>query len=589
MPGLAHWTTNRVTIEEPRLAEKCRELLQVPTLSLQAPPVSDEILEEKLTGIKAFRFPLWFITQEFQESTLTDPKSAKWRTRLILNSRESKGRRFKDPDTRRSYNVVPIRFVRGCPKGHIDDIDWYDFVHTSRENPCRKERRRLLYDERGTSGDLSEVFIRCSGCGTERSIIQATLWKSSPFGICNGQRRWLGPNMEEDCNQQARLLVRGASNAYFPQNLSVISLPERDNKLKEGLDAVYNDFFKSANSVETVRIFLTLEKPAQALEGFTAEEVWAAIEQRRNPTPTASKPVKVAELETLMAAAESDAADLTEIEVDALFTANALPPSRWKDDQPHMAGISRVVLVHRLREVTALLGFTRFEASTPDATGDYDLSVGRAPLSDPIEWIPARENRGEGIFLLFDEKAIASWLKRPAVKSRIRKLEDAFKLWEAEHKGTRRYFPGGEYVLLHSFSHLLLTAISLECGYPASSIRERIYSFKDQGFGVLLFTSSSDAEGTLGGIIEAGRNIASLVKKALQMGQLCSSDPVCSEHDPSSDAEHRFLHGAACHGCLLISETCCEMQNDFLDRALVVSTIGDEDDGTAAYFEDVDA
>jgi hypothetical protein len=57
------------------------------------------------------------------------------------------------------------------------------------------------------------------------------------------------------------------------------------------------------------------------------------------------------------------------------------------------------------------------------------------------------------------------------------------------------------------------------------------------------------------------------------LGRLCSNDPVCAQHEPQSPHESRFLHGAACHGCLLIAETSCEQHNDFLDRALVVPTV----------------
>lgn len=347
--------------------------------------------------------------------------------------------------------------------------------------------------------------------------------------------------------------------------------------------------FKSTTSLELVAAFMTQEKPAEALKGFSAAEVGSAIQKRRNPQTATIQPVKYAELETLMSAPESELGELGEDQLDGVFYATALPPARWRNNQPHMAGISRVILVHRLREVSALLGFTRFEAFSPNAEGDYDLGVERAPLSEPLDWIPARENRGEGIFLLFAEKEIATWKNRKATRARVKSLEDAFEQWKGEHHGTKRRFPGAEYVLLHSFSHLLLTAISLECGYPASSIRERIYALNGIGYGVLLFTSSSDAEGTLGGIVEAGRNIASLVKRALSLGRLCSSDPVCSEHNPASGVEHRFLHGAACHGCLLISETCCEMQNDFLDRSLVVPTISSGDEEDSSFFQDFDA
>jgi len=125
--------------------------------------------------------------------------------------------------------------------------------------------------------------------------------------------------------------------------------------------------------------------------------------------------------------------------------------------------------------------------------------------------------------------------------------------------------------MLHTLSHLLITAISLECGYPASSVRERIYAQPGR-YGVLIYTGSSDAEGTLGGLVEAGRRISHHLRRALEMARLCSNDPVCAFRSPT-DHDHQPLLGSACHGCVLISETCCEQHNDFLDRALVVPTV----------------
>jgi hypothetical protein len=127
---------------------------------------------------------------------------------------------------------------------------------------------------------------------------------------------------------------------------------------------------------------------------------------------------------------------------------------------------------------------------------------------------------------------------------------------------------------LHSLSHLLLTAESLECGYPASSIRERVYAL-EAGYGILLYTGTPDAEGTLGCLIETGQQIERHLRAALELGRLCSNDPVSAQHDPQSRHERRFLHGAACHGCLLIAETSREQHNDFLDRALLVPTVED--------------
>ena len=128
-------------------------------------------------------------------------------------------------------------------------------------------------------------------------------------------------------------------------------------------------------------------------------------------------------------------------------------------------------------------------------------------------------------------------------------------------------------VELHTLSHVLMTTITLECGYPSSSLRERIYAIPEIGYGILLYTGSSDSEGTLGGIVEVGRKIDRYLLAALEKAKLCSHDPVCAQHLPENTYEKRFLHGAACHACLLVSETSCEMGNDFLDRLLLVPTV----------------
>ena len=139
------------------------------------------------------------------------------------------------------------------------------------------------------------------------------------------------------------------------------------------------------------------------------------------------------------------------------------------------------------------------------------------------------------------------------------------------------------YMMLHSLSHLLLTAIALECGYATASIRERIY-VRDGSYGLLLYTGTPDAEGTLGGLVQVGRTIARHLNTALELGRLCSNDPVCAQHKPNQAHEGRIMHGAACHGCLLIAEPSCERRNELLDRSLVVPTI---DVADAAFFADV--
>jgi hypothetical protein len=172
---------------------------------------------------------------------------------------------------------------------------------------------------------------------------------------------------------------------------------------------------------------------------------------------------------------------------------------------------------------------------------------------------------------------VEKWARSPEVLNRGQVLAQGFKQWQGEHANKTRQFPGIQYYMLHTLSHSLMTAITLDCGYPASSIRERIYCApgtpeKPGRYAVLLHTSSNDAEGTLGGLVEAGKRVQHFFRRALEMAQLCSNDPVCSHHHPA-DHDPAPLLGAACHGCMLIPETSCEQRNDFLDRSLLVSTV----------------
>lgn len=560
--GLDGWMGDREHISEPRLSAKIANLLHIPSVRLETPPSAGDIDDQRVTGVPVFRFPEWFVTQDPPGKGQDESR----RSRYLVHVRAlSRGNVFEDPETRTKLKVVPVRFVRACRYGHIGDIDWYFFLHGN-DNTCRNQGRLLFMDERGTSGDLSEIWIRCSCGKAERSMAQIAIQKAEVFGRCDGARPWLGPAMREPCEEMNRLLVRTASNAYFPQRMSVISLPERSETVREAVSAVW-DFLEAVEDEPDISKERRKTKVRDALHGVSDAEVWAEIQARRNPLQSRDKSVKSAELETLISISEEIGDDRPE----GIFYARTLPRAAW--NQPWMDGIEKVVLVQRLREVMALVGFTRFEAAAPDTEGELDMGVQRADLARNVTWVPAVENRGEGIFIQFSRKAIETWLQHPAVVERAVQLRRGFSAWKAEHSTSSRQFAGPAYIMLHSFAHLLITTIALECGYPASSIRERIYALSDIGYGVLLYTGSSDSEGTLGGLIEVGRRIASTIQSALDLGALCSNDPVCSQHVPESPHERSFLLGAACHGCLLVAETSCEQQNDLLDRSLVVRTV----------------
>jgi hypothetical protein len=435
-------------------------------------------------------------------------------------------------------------------------------------------------DERGTSGDLTEITIRCE-CQKLAALSKATKREDNPLGFCEGLRPWLGLSRERcggpgGTRSPNRLLVRSASNAYFAQTLSVISIPEREGPVREAVDSVWVKYLQAVESPDQLKFLRQLPEVAAALEGIADADIMAEVQRRRDGSVASTKGIREAELETLLSSPDSVGDDRPG--GDFFARTMAVPES-----EAELTGrISRIVKVYRLREVIAQVGFTRFEAAVSDVNGELALNVERASLSVEQQWLPAVENRGEGVFLGFRQQAIQSWLERPSVQARTQQLRNGFNAWAKAHPGSSATFPGAAYVMLHSLSHLLITAVVLDCGYAASSVRERIYALSS-GYGILLYTASPDAEGTLGGLVETADRMDRYLRTAVELGQLCSNDPVCAQHQPDAQQEERYLHGAACHGCLLLAESSCERRNDFLDRALVVPTV--ESEG-AAFFED---
>jgi hypothetical protein len=468
-------------ILEPRLTRKLQSMTGVTTPRLYAPPADANNPGESKQGIAVWRFPEWFVVQE----------EAGGDERRLVHRKALDGRSRFD-----GQQVVPTRFVRACPKGHVDDLDWYRFVH-GLEDTCR---RQLWLDERGTSGDLADLVVRCE-CGKSRSLYEATMLEMNPLGTCRGERPWLGRCAAEDCKLPSRLLIRTAANAYFPLVVSVLSIPDRATAVQAAVAELWDDL-QIVDDAAGLAFLKRKPRVAEQLSQFSDDEVLEVIRQAKHGAGS-ERPVKKVELDALLAAPEGYGDDMP---VNPDFHTRRLPERAWRHTT-RCDGIASVIQLHRLREVLALTGFTRFAAVTPDIDGEYETDVERAALALDPQWFPAVENRGEGLFIQLRSDAVTTWRERLTVKARLEQLAAGHQHWQQRRK-SQRAFPGGPYILLHTFAHLLLQSLAMRCGYPASAIRERIYVDDEAArFGILLYTASPDAEGTLGGLVQQARQL----------------------------------------------------------------------------------
>jgi len=555
---------------EPRLSAKLQFMTGVQSPRLYAPPAEDVMPWESPKGITAWRFPEWFLVQQ-SESGRDDPGGGtdSNESRRLVHRRQLEKNRFE------GRRVVPTRFVRACPKGHVSDLNWMSFAHRGQDS-CRG--RGLWIDEKGTGGDLNDFRVRCD-CGAGRPLGEAT--DGENLGACFGERPWLGgDDARESCGIPFRLLIRTATNAYFSQVVTVLSLPEAQRAIDMAVEECWT-MLEGVNDQGALAVLRSnIPQLRTKMETFSDDEIFDAVERKRAGGPGERSP-KAAEVEAILAAPTGFGDD---VPIDQDFHVRRLPDSMWRQSSLSDP-IEAVIQLHRLRAVSAMTGFTRLEPTTPDIHGDYPGDVKAAQIAMEPSWFPAMENRGEGLFVQVRAAAIEQWRNRPGVQSRLAALHQGQERWN-ERRNKGRDFCGGEYVLLHTLSHLLLDALAMTCGYPASAIRERVYVDKDTGsFGILLYTGSPDAEGTLGGLVQQARSFELHLKKALMAASLCSNDPICAQHDCGESMEERWLHGAACHGCAFVAETSCEMRNEYLDRSLVVPILGF---GEAALFPRVD-
>ncbi|MBW4530419.1 MAG: DUF1998 domain-containing protein [Aphanothece saxicola GSE-SYN-MK-01-06B] len=585
--GLDYWNDRGCDeIHEPRLLRLARQATGAARVDLRTPPKEVDPIKKISGSIKALRFPEWSVVQK----KIPDREALGiiCRARLLVHFNDScikDWKKYKDDEG--EHQLVPVRFVMACPHGHLSDIRWRDFCFN--QFGCKNDERLYLL-EAGTGNDFTQIFVQAEG-GTTRKLADALIPETKALGNCGGYTPWLGrySRDSEECRTdgertQNRLLVRSATNAYFSETISVISLPEeagglarRVTELKAELEAI-----EAESDIATALKFNPRLRSAFA--GVEPAALWQAIQGHRGGSTAEVPQPKDEELRLLIGPMDGVSSSAE----DSLFEAVI-----WTPEQPpdwFGKAIRRVLLVKRLREVQALVGFTRFTARTSSLGGlpiDTTRTNGRAPLANDLRWLPAAENKGEGIFIEFDPATIADWASSDAVTGRSVQFSKAFENDWLRSRGldsSQFPFPGAPYILLHSLSHLLITEMALECGYGASSIRERIYANPEIGYGILLLTSTSGSEGTLGGLVDAGKRIVGYLERAFERAQLCSNDPFCSEHDPNHPFDIRPTHGAACHGCELIAETSCEQRNEFLDRALVSRTVSVHDDNDDPSF-----
>jgi len=584
--GLEDWPTkDTVEIGEERLLASVREVLGTQVQALRSAPVVPEIFQVNqfdpslLVGIPVAPFPRWMVCPYCRRlaplSSGLFKLETPYRTDQIRYIHGNCSKPGKPP------TVVPARFIVACTNGHMDDFPWKEFVHRG-PTTCKGGLRLF---ELTATGEAAGIEVRCDGenCGAARRMSDAFSLGPQALPVCRGRRPHLRDFEEGGCkaadgqDTQVTAMLQGASNSWFPLLISALAIPQASSGLAQLIDDHWT-ILEKVQSEQNIELLQQVTPQLRDLSEYTPAQIWEAVQAKKvKAMGHGDKPSDLKTPEWAVFADPRSAEESRDFQLRVVA-----PPARYSKY------FKKVVLAERLREVRALVGFTRIESPS-----DYDNPAAfparqRAGISrTQPSWAPASEIRGEGLFFHFKESEIHGWTER--VRDHNAAFFEAHQRWRSARGlyPPHEFYPEIRFVLLHSFAHSLMRQLAVECGYTTASLRERIYSRgpgKDgpEMAGVLIYTAAPDSEGTLGGLVSLGDPgmLERHLDQALDAMRLCASDPLCAEHHPYQDGI--TLHAASCHACLFAPETSCERGNKYLDRAVLVPTVEQSD---LAFFE----
>ena len=548
----SRWQGKWHTLKAPRIAS------YFDTANLRTPPPA----EETHAGLPYLRFPQWLFCGQCRQMIRWSPR------------KEKQGEPASCGTCKKHPQLVPMRFVAVCGNGHLEDVPWVRWAHSRSSSPnqrqCAVQALKFIHLP-NVGGGLESLVVRCDTCQAERNLRELPA-PGALKGIglkCLGGQPWQSQAERVTCDQDLIVLQRGASSVHFPLVESAIDIPPDSDWLSWG-----GPMEQLLSNMHFQMLMQYPDSPlADSLVGLAAQEVGVGVAEvkfaltaqignyQSSSAIDDEEELRVREWLALVNPAESyDPRDyFISRRVPIPSPGGHLGLQSFVDEAA--LRVTDVVIVDRLREIRVLLGFHRHTM----------VKKVEPSLERKVNFLPAVEVFGEGVFLRINETSLQEWEKSQQVRQRAQVLRQRLagsflKKWIDEDEASPRM------IMIHTLAHLLMRQMSFDAGYSASSLRERIYAGTDPETplaGLLIYTGAGDSEGSLGGLARLGEpeRLVPVLARALGTAQWCSLDPVCRE---SSGQGTDALSLAACHACALAAETSCTHGNVLLDRALVI-------------------
>ncbi|MDA7851430.1 DUF1998 domain-containing protein [Gammaproteobacteria bacterium] len=490
-----------------------------------------------------------------------------------------------------SSNLTPVRFIFAPEDGSLDDISWSYILHAGTGSGCTSEKlvKRSI---QGKGGGLSALEVSCDECSIKKNMsqIKGDLYMQTSRGVMPWQQGAARSNNANPNSKHNSFQQRGATSLYQPQIVSALDLIGSNYEQEQNLNKV-DEYLDGNHLISRYKGKLEVfEENDMLTDELKSEQCLRCQKDLMADAPEDVTEISIEDIKKYLfeekIEEELPDVNLAEINDESLKVGefkllNEDGHNIFKNYDgekyalsdpainPYLESVTRI---KKLREVRVLKGYTRHFYPKFHSV---NASEKRLPF------LPGYEVFGEGLFLQFNMSAIKTWekLNRDEIKSRIIDMQ-----MRQEKDATSLPFPTPRFVLVHTFSHLLIKQLCFESGYSAASIKERLYVNEAENMcGVLIYTADADSEGSLGGLVRMSdeKRLSHSIKSMLESASWCSSDPTCIEIGSPGT---RGLNKAACHACSLISETSCAYMNALLDRGIL---IGSKKEGLKGFFDGI--
>lgn len=531
---------------------------------LREPPIAKELDIGHIDGvcIPAVRFPKWMRCPSCGLLHYNPWKffrtSEKYRCYNNYKNKKGKDQCKKRPE------LEQVPWILAHLDGHMADVPWHLLAHRDakgkEQQKCRadwKEPYLRLIDQ-----NTSNRLIVCNRCNARSDFIDSLR--------VNFGNTWRQPWIAEAPNpsdELAEVLEINDTRVHYPTTSTALVIPP-ESRIRKGsvVDRLYSSTQKR-QLIERAKRPLALKGALrQVAQEFrcSVSDVESAQREIANGYPLYGKNITQgilleSEHQALIETIPDVADDEDFVTEHYTSTWESMAVKLASDQKPYriVKSINHLVSVSRLKELMVLRGFQRLGGALvpPDINGGSD-------------WLPALELYGEGVFFSIKEEILTRWEDNGSLRDRARDVGKRFEAtglrFEPEIVVTPRF------LLLHTLAHLLVRQLEIEAGYPAASLKERIYCTMGNVpmSSILIYVAVPDVVGSLGGLAELAKpeRFLPLLSEVFDHAEWCSLDPVCSEHEGQGP---NLLNRAACHACALVPEPSCAYGNVLLDRFFI--------------------